>query len=858
MKKQFVLFSAMIILSVGIFSLVFLNQNPTITPDKKFAEEHESHPKQLEPNDHWYRMRAYPFGLNEQEYLEQMELVKISAEESAANRTVDLTLPWLQEGPGNIGGRFNTLAMNPSNHNVIYAGACNGGIFKTTDAGATWNPIFDDNAYLAIGEITIDPNNENVIYVGTGDRDFGGGSLLGDGIYKTVDAGTTWTQIGLEETAIITNIIVDPSNSNRIFASTLGNTYEKTTDRGIYRSTDGGLSWQNILFLSDSSGVIDMKMDPSNPNILYASGFNRINLPFQAKVTGPEANIYKTTDGGDSWVELSGGLPATEESRIGLAISTVDPNTLYAIYVDGITLNTKEIYKTTDAGLNWSPLNIPSPVENALGGFGWYFGQIHINPYNNNQLIVPGVEMFMSMDGGVNWTQNVPDWWTYEVHADKHDVLFLDANSYIIATDGGLYKTDDNGTTWTDIENIPVTQFYHVAVDPLNIGTYGGGAQDNGSLSGNAFDFNNWQRLYGGDGFRMTWLEQDLGSAYFETQNGGLVYNGTDDVSMNPTDPDRVNWDMPFHVNENNGELYVGTSMIHLMEFAPFGGYVPVSGDLTKVGMGITQGSDNYHTITEIERPLNSDNKLFVGTSDGLVWRGDRTGASTNWSWTNITGTLPNRYVTAVRCSPNISGNVYAAFSGYKLNEDISYLYKSTDDGNTWQDISGNLPGITVNDILIVPGNNDDFLFAALDGGVYFSQDGGIQWDYVGVDMPFVTVSELALDIPNKKLIAGTFSRSMFSYDVSWIDNLVDPTEIGENTSDAGVKIYPNPVVDVLNFEGLDGEKLQFYTANGQLIFSGKLNPSQTSGSINIEHLPAGVYYYVCGKWKGKIVKTNS
>lgn len=812
------------------------------------------HPKELAPNDYWYQVRAYPFGFNEQEYLQKMELVKLEAEAAMSNRAVELGLTWQQEGPGNIGGRFNALAMSPTNQNIIYAGAANGGIFKTTNGGTTWFPIFDDNPYLAIGEITLDPNDENTIYVGTGDKNFGGGSFLGNGVYKSTDAGATWTQIGLEQTAIITEIAVDPTNSNRIFVSTLGNTYEKTTDRGVYRTTDGGLSWQNILFVSDSSGVIDMEMDPSNPDIIYASSFNRINLPFQAKVSGPDSKIFKTTDGGDNWTQLGGGLPTTEESRIGLAISNVDPNTLFALYVDGITLDTKEIYKSINGGTTWTAMNVPSMVTDALGGFGWYFGEVYINPYNNNHLIVPGVEMFMTTNAGTTWTQNVPDWWTYEVHADKHAILFLDATSYIIATDGGLYKTTDNGANWTDIENIPVTQFYHIDVDPINPGLYGGGAQDNGSMAGNGLSINNWQRLYGGDGFRMTFLEQDAGSYYFETQNGGLTYNGTDDVSMSPSTPDRVNWDMPYVINENYNELFVGTSMVQLMDFAPWGFYQPISGDLTKVGMGITQGADKYHTITEIEKSPFSDNKIFVGTSDGLVWRGNRNSSTFDWTFTNVTSVLPDRYVTAVRCSPNNNGTVYVAFSGYKLNEDISYLYKSTNNGATWQDVSGNLPGITVNDVLIVPNYNDDYLFAALDGGVYFTQDGGTNWDYLGVDLPFATVSELAIDYVNKKLIVGTYSRSMWSYDISWIDNLIDPTGLAEQDK-TGLKIYPNPAKDVVTIEGLSSNKIQLYDAHGKLILDETIPFGLTCFTVDVSALKPGVYYYCSADSSGKFLK---
>ena len=856
MKKNYLF---LISFSLIIFALFIIipkaETNEKIVSTQSITEEPESHPKQLEPNDHWYRMRSYPDGFNEQEFLAQMEIIKLQAEESAGNRVVDLTSPWLQEGPGNIGGRFNALAISPTDQNIIYAGAANGGIFKTIDGGITWDPIFDANAYLAIGEITLDPNDENTIYVGTGDKNFGGGSLLGNGVYKSTDAGGTWTQIGLEQTGIITEIAIDPTNSNKIFASTLGNTYEKTTERGIYRTIDGGLSWQNVLFISDSSGVIDMEMDPSNPNIIYASGFNRINLPFQAKVEGPDAKIFKTIDGGDNWVELGGGLPTTEESRIGLAISNTSPNTVYALYVDALTADVKDIYKTINGGTTWNPLNVSSDLNGALGGFGWYFGEVYINPYNNNQLVVPGVEMFTSMDAGLTWTQNVPDWWTYEVHADKHAILFLDIDSYIIATDGGLYKTDDNGITWNDFENIPVTQLYHIDVDPVNAGVYGGGAQDNGSMTGNAFSINSWVRLYGGDGFRLKILEQDAGSAYYETQNGGLNYNGTDDISVSPVDPDRVNWDMPYVINENNLELFVGTSMVQMMEFAPNGFYNSISGDLTKVGMGLNQGFDRYHTITEIELPIYDNNKLYVGTSDGLVWRGDQNGTVYDWDWTNITGTLPNRYVTTVRCSPNNQGTLFVGFSGYKLNEDIAYLYKSTDEGQTWTDVSGNLPGITVNDILIVPGYDDQYLFAALDGGVYFSEDGGTNWNYVGIDLPFATISELELDYPNKKLIAGTYSRSIWSYDVSWLDNLVDPVSVNEAEQSDKFKCYPNPVIDIVYFTGSEGENFYLYDAKGNLVFQQKIILSGKYGQANLGWLSSGIYFYQCGKESGKIIK---
>jgi photosystem II stability/assembly factor-like uncharacterized protein len=838
-----------------VLSILFIYScsNSNIKNEDKTIAESQKEAKSLQPNDHWYDMRSYPNGFNEALYLKKMDEQKTAITLNTQNRAVDLTMPWLEEGPGNIGGKFNVLEKSPVDDNIIYAGATNGGIFKTINGGSTWNPIFDDMSYLAIGSISIDPADENTIYVGTGDKNFGGGSHIGNGVYKSLDAGSTWNQIGLEQTGIITELVIDPVNSNNIYAATLGNPYAKTNDRGVYKSIDGGLNWNNVLFLSDSSGVIDLIMDPSNPNVLYASGFNRINLPYQSKVTGPESKIYKTIDGGNNWTQLGGGLPMTDESRVGLAISEIAPHDLYAIYVDGDYLDIKDIYKSTDAGTNWNSLNVTNNGldDDYMGGFGWYFGEVYVNPYNFDHLVVTGVELFESSDGGQTWQQNAPDWWTYEVHADKHDVLFLDATSYIIATDGGLYETTDNGQNWTDIENIAVTQFYHIDVDPHNSGIYGGGAQDNGTMSGNSMSFNNWQRIYGGDGFRITYLENDPGAMYLETQRGGInYYDGAANINLSPDlNNDRTNWDTPYIINEDDEELFVGTSRINLMEFAPNGSYYPVSNDLTKVGLGTSTGSDGRHTITEIEQANHNSDLLFVGTSDGLVWKGIRTNGI--WDWINVTGNLPDRYVTGVKSSPNPNNNMYVCFSGYTFNDYQSYLYKSDDLGQSWIDISGDLPDIPVNDILVVPGENDNYIFAALDGGVYFTENGGVNWDYVGVGIPLVTANELRLDIPNQKLIVGTYSRSMYSYDVSWLENLnVDYTSVNENKVNE-LSIYPNPVIDVVTIKNVEQGIINLFNNQGQLIMTYDNKELADEVKINLSQLPTGIYFYELNEMKG-------
>ena len=782
---------------------------------------------------------------------------------TAGRRDMILSGPWTEEGPGNIGGRFNCLEKDPTDPDIIYAGAANGGIFKTTNGGTTWNPIFDDLAYLAIGEIKVDPSNSNRIWVGTGDRNFGGGSHIGNGVYLSTDGGDTWTQMGLEETGIITEIHIDPIDPDRIYVGTLGNPYEKTNDRGVYRTTDGGLGWTQVQFVSDSSGVCDMALDPSNPDIVYACFFNRINQPFNPKVSGPDSEIWKTINGGTTWVQLAGGLPLVSNSRVGIEIVPSTPNELYAIYVDEFTLNPLDVYHTVNGGTTWTPLDVyggfdPLDTE-CMGGFGWYFGQIHVNPYDENELTIQGVEQWYSPDAGTSWYMNVPDWWTYDVHADKHDILYLDANSYIIATDGGLYRTDSDGGSWTDIENIAVSQFYHVCVNPLVDGLYGGGCQDNGSMSGNATVFNNWERLFGGDGFRQKWMELEPDGAFFEVQTGNLYHNndfttGLTDLSPTITFPDRVNWDMPYKLNEQTTDLFVGTSFVSIMQGTPFGFYTQISADLTKVATGTYVGDPDRHTITEIEQDMIDDGYIYAGTTDGKVWRGE--GSDVTWSWTDITGTLPDRYVTTLRASPDNEGTIYVGFSGYTINDYTAYLFKSTDYGDTWTDIGTDLPPMAVMDICVVPNYDDQYLLAAIDGGVYFSYDGGTGWNYLGVGMPACSISELDLDIPNKKLIAGTYSRSMWSYDISWMDSLggTTPGASIAATNETQLQTYPNPVTDLLYFRGLESDIVTVYDQGGRQISQEKVMDFGNYQQINLSNLNAGAYIIIADKKRKKII----
>jgi len=827
----------------------------TQTSEKKKAynkDENKSH----NPIDLWLQQRANLETFDSKSYLENMTKISKSKHQHFAKKTLStLDSVWVEEGPGNIGGRFNALAMLPTNHNIIYAGAANGGVFKTTDGGNSWNPIFDDLSYLAIGAIEIDPTNEETVYVGTGDRNFGGGSHLGNGIYKSTNGGTSWQQSGLAEASIVSKIVINPENTEQLFAATLGNVHIQDNNRGVYKSNNGGDTWENVLYISDSTGAVDLIMHPTDTNILYASTYTRYRTNFESVVEGPEVGIYKTIDGGNTWTELTSGLPTDIMCRIGLAITP--HGTVYASYT-GTDYDIEDVYKSTNDGDTWTGMDVYNHNLGfgVQGNFGWYFGEVYANPYHQNQLIIPGVDMYVTNDDGNFWYSNVPPWYTYEVHADKHAIVFLDSLSYIIATDGGLYKTTDNGENWTDIENIPVTQFYHIDVDKNEPGTYGGGAQDNGSISGNQSIFNSWNKLFGGDGFRIHFLEENEDAHLYETQNGGLVYMDltsalTEDLSPFIDADDRVNWDMPYAVNELDDKLYIGTSKIWEMESFPYNFYQEISPDLTQVASGAYEGLASRHTITEIAQPDSNTNMLFVGTSDGLVWRGQKNLAGL-WDWTDISANLPNRYVTALRTSPNNAQTLYVGFSGYKINDLEPYLYKSTDNGNTWSSISGNIPNMIVNDVLEIKNVDGDNLFAAIDGGVYYTNDGGTSWQPIGVDLPLVTVSELDVDVENEKLIAGTYSRSMYSYPINWLfEDTQPPVGVTEDVQ-IDFEVYPNPFSNLIEIKHPEPNLIEIFNVHGQIVYS---TNTLESKQVNLSHLSTGTYFIKIGQKTKKIVK---
>lgn len=797
------------------------------------------------PNENFFLQRAYPDPYMD---IKAYEKGLVEARLMATEKVGGFDAEWTVQGPGNIGARVNTVAVHPQNENIIFAGFSSGGLWRTVNGGQNWEPVFDEQVWPSIGVVTFDPSNPQTIYVGTGDPNISFYPMLGDGVYKSTDGGDTWTNIGLQAQRVISRIIVHPTNPDIIFATSMGLPFVRDNERGLYRTNNGGASWEKVLSISDQAGVIDLVMDPFNPDVLYASGWDRVRNNQESVVTGPGARIYKTTDGGDTWTHLTNDLPTGDLCRTGLAISQQTPGLVYAIYVGyniDDALELVALMKSEDAGATWDSVGIVG-LENALGGFGWYFGQIRVHPQNDDELFVLGVEGWRGYVDLGFWEPINPEWWLYEVHADKHDLVITASGNFYLATDGGLYKSTNNGGTWLDIENIPTTQFYRLAYNPHQPWNYYGGAQDNGTTGGNASNINYWPRIYGGDGFQAIFHPTDPNVFYMETQNGGLAVTTNsgawfEEGDVGIDENDRRNWDMPIIMSNHNSQvLYTGTYRVYRNVNGSSPNWVPISEDLTD---GLVFNA-RHHNITTISESTISEGLLFVGTADGNVQRND----GTDFSWTNVSNGLPDRYVTDVEASPTNEDWVYVTHSGYRDNEFIPRVHRSTNRGQSWEDISSDLPDIAVNNLLVLPGHNDSVLFVATDAGVYASLNSGQNWHRLGTNMPFVPTFDLEWNPSENTLMAGTFARSIMTYP---IDSLLaePPTATKQQPAMlAGVKITPNPashrIAVSASISTITSVEMAIFDLKGRQLRKANLpKGGQVQQDFDVAALPAGEYF---------------
>lgn len=808
---------------------------PTKEADKKGSG--------LSPAEWFHVVREYPhFSTGLKAYAGGMETA-LRQQSAFAGRGAwpGFSAPWTVQGPGNIGARINVVRAHPDNPAIIYAGFSGGGLWKTTDGGAQWNPVFDGQSFLAIGDVAFDPSNPNTVYVGTGDPNISAYPFIGDGLWKSTDGGRTWQHLGLKEARIISKIIVDPVNSKIIYVAAMGLPFERNPHRGLYKSTDGGQTWEKVLYISQEAGIIDLVQSAAQPQVLYAAAWDRIRNNRESLVSGNSARVWKTTDGGSTWSKLEGGLPQTPKSRIALAIDPSDGNHVIASYVN-VQLDFDTLYETRDGGLSWKK-NAASGIDPGFqGGFAWYFGKFRVNPYQPSDWWILGVVSYRSQDGGQTWDL-VPG---RNVHPDHHDVCFLGKESFLLATDGGLYRSTDNGDNWIKTEDIPATQFYRVAYNPFTPNDYYGGAQDNGTVTGNAAGKNEWVPVAGGDGFQAVFHPVNSAIQYYEYQNGAIICSmdggknfigGTSGME----ETDRRSWDMPYLMSRHQpDDMYAGTYRVYASSSHP-AQWKPVSPDLTD---GIVYAA-RFHVISTLDESPLDRYLLYVGTTDGNVWRG----YAHTQKWKKIDAGLPERYVSSVKASFNEPDRVFVAYTGYRDNDFTPRLYRSDDRGQSWRSIAGDLPDLAINDIQLMPGHQDSLLFVATDGGVYATLDGGKHWERLGQGMPVVPVYDLELQPSQKTLFAGTHARSIFSFPLDSLRIGADVSVLDIHASKAPVlTVHPALAVDrvqisLFNLNSSQTAQVVVSTLSGQVLWKENLRAFQRQPlELDVQSLPAGVY----------------
>ncbi len=760
---------------------------------------------------------------------------KEQTEKSALEKFSVSALKFRSIGPANTSGRISDFAVNPTKPHEYYIATSSGGVWKTSNAGTTYHPIFDGQGSYSIGCVTLDPNNPNTVWVGTGENNNQRSVAYGDGIYKSNDGGKSWKHMGLKNSEHISNIIVHPDNSEVVWVAAVGPLWSSGGDRGLYKTTNGGKEWTQVLSIDKHTGVTDLIIDPTNPDVLYASAFQRARHVYTYLGGGPGSAIYKSTDGGDTWQKASKGLPGVDLGRIGLGISAADPEKIYAI-VEAAE-GKSGFYRSTNRGASW----------HKRGGHvtsGNYYQEIIVDPTNADIIFSMDTWMSKSIDGGKTFKKVGED----TKHVDNHCIWIDPLNNahWLVGCDGGIYETWDAAKTWQFKANLPVTQFYKVAVDnDAPFYNIYGGTQDNFSMGGPArtntahgIVNSDWYITHGGDGFESQVDPKNPDIVYAQSQYGVLVRydrKSGEEVGIQPKERKgenayRWNWDAPLQVSHHvEGRLYFAANKIFRSD--DYGNsWEVISDDLTRQlnrnelkimdrvwsidAVAKNRSTSPYGTIVAFSESPIDQNLLVAGTDDGLIQISNDGG--NNWNNVPRIAGVPDRsYVNAVYCSQHDENVIYAAFNHHKYGDFKPYLLKSTNKGVSWTMISNNLPERGSVYAIEEDHISKDLLFCGTEFGVFFSPNGGKEWKALKAGVPTIAVRDIAIQRRENDLVLGTFGRGFYV-----MDDYSSLRDIDFNQEMKEAKIFA--VRDALQYEeskplGLDGKSFQ-----GDAFYSGE------------------------------------
>ena len=789
-------------------------------PSEKLVEE------KAPPSNWFFQQRAFPNNDINPSYIQEGLAYKTLLEAQRSPSIFDK--PWTPIGPSNIGGRITDLEMWPDDLNTILAGSASGGIFKSDDQGNSFKPIFDEAMSLSIGDIEISKSNPNIIYVGTGEANAGGGSLTYDGmgVYKSEDRGEEWKPVGLEKMGSIGKVIVHPKDEKTVWVATMGRLFSPNPERGVYKTTDGGDTWKQVLFVSDSTGAIDLAIHPTQPDTIYAAMWERTRRVNTLNYGGASSGIFRSYDGGDTWIKLETGLQLEDKGRIALAISPSQPKTIYTHIADAIGFS-RGFYVSNDHGESWEA-RTTSGVDNV--SYQWWFSKLFVHPEIPESIYFTSLNMYQSHNGGQSWNRIFNN-----AHLDHHALYIhpLNPDFVINGNDGGINISADGGRDHNKVKELSNIQFYTCAIDPHNVERVFGGTQDNGTLGNIGDQENTWEHFLGGDGFRVAFDPINPGVFYAESQNGTISKTIDDGFSFDRVGREitgRKNWNTPIEIDPiNPNYVYTGTEQIWRSTDAGEN-FQPISTDLTN---GPYPGNRDFGTITTIEVVPKNNQIIYAGTDDGKVWN-SLDGGNT---WNDITPPMRPRWTTSVLPHPTEEHIAFVSFSGFRFDSNDGHIYKTEDFGNTWTDITGDLPDVPINDIQ-VDLNEQGLLFAATDIGVFYSANEGVNWNILGTALPNVPITDLDIE-PNGKLVAATYGRSMYYYIVDEISSAVDLS--------IELDIYPNPSADDIYFNSNDPiDRVDILSIQGQHITT--FQGIQQS-KISIRHLEDG--YYLLKFWSG-------